>query len=209
MSKPQCFTSSLLGPAIIAALALPMVGLAGPTDPAHSSTVTSTASELARDEVTLTATVVSVDKDSRVITLKGVSGREITVEAGPEVHLDQLNSGDQVTAHYQSAIALELLPADSAEAGTEVESGASSAPLDGKAGLTSGHSVSITSKLTAVDLKHHTVTLTGADGKERVIEVKDPARQARMAKLKVGDMVRITYVEAVAVTVTPRAKHKG
>lgn len=209
MSKPQRFASPLLGTACVLALALPVAGMAQPEELAHAATVHTVASELARDEVTLTATVVAVDPDSRIVTLKGASGREVTVEAGPEVHLDHLKPGDQVTAHYQSAIALELLPADSAEAGTEVESGASSAPLNGKPGMTSGHSVSITSKLTAVDLKHHTVTLTGADGKERVIEVKDPARQARMSKLKVGDMVRITYVEAVAVTVTPKAKPKG
>jgi hypothetical protein len=35
-----------------------------------------------------------------------------------------------------------------------------------------------------------------------VIEVKDPKRQAQMSKLKVGQMVRITYVEALAISVT-------
>jgi Cu/Ag efflux protein CusF len=183
--------------------------MAQPQEMAHASTVTSTASELARDQQTLTATVVAVDQQSRFVTLKGPKGKEVTVEAGPEVHIDQLKPGDQVTAHYQSAIALELLPADSVAAGTEVESGTSSGALQGKPGMATGRSISVTSKLTAVDLKHHTVTLTGADGKERVIEVKDPARQARMSKLKVGDMVRITYVEALAVTVTPKAKPKG
>jgi hypothetical protein len=48
------------------------------------------------------------------------------------------------------------------------------------------------------------VTLLGPDGKQREFEVKDPVRQARMNQLKVGQMVRVTYVEAIAVTVTPK-----
>jgi hypothetical protein len=74
--------------------------------------------------------------------------------------------------------------------------------------MKSGQAVTVTSKLSAVDLKNHTVTLTGPDGKERTIEVKNPERQAQLSKLKVGDMVVATYVEALAVTVTPKAKAK-
>jgi hypothetical protein len=49
------------------------------------------------------------------------------------------------------------------------------------------------------------VTLKGPEGNERVIAVKDPARQAKLSRLKVGDLVRITYVEAIALQVTPGA----
>jgi hypothetical protein len=208
MSKPQFSRSHLLGVAI--AIAVPMAALAQPQDPAHSSTVSSTAHELGREEQTITATVVQVDQQSRFVTLRGPKGKEVTVQAGPEVqNLDQVKPGDQVTAHYQAAVALEILPPDSAQAGTEVESGVATAPKGDKPGGVAGQSVTVTSKLTAIDLKHHTVTLTGADGKQRVIEVKDPTRQAQMSKLKVGDMVRITYVEALAITVTPKAKAKA
>ena len=75
--------------------------------------------------------------------------------------------------------------------------------------MTAGHSITIVAKLAAVDMKNHTVTLLGDNGEKQVIEVKDPARQARMSQLKVGEMVRITYVEAVAVTVTSKGKAKG
>lgn len=208
MSKMQLSPLHVLSLAI--AVALPMAAMAQPQDMAHSSTVSSTVHELGREDQTVTATVVQVDQQSRFVTLRGPKGKEVTIQAGPEVqNLDQVKPGDQVTAHYQAAVALQILPADSAQAGTEVEGGMATAPKGDKPGGIAGQSVTVTSKLTAVDLKHHTVTLTGADGHERVIEVKDPERQAQMGKLKVGDMVRITYVEALAITVTPKAKPKG
>jgi hypothetical protein len=200
--------SYLLGAAI--AMSLPMCALAQPQEVAHSSTVTSTAHEMARSEDTLKATVVKVDRDTRMITLRGADGDEATIEAGPEVkNLDRLNVGDLVTAHYQRAMALELLPAGSASTGVAIEGGAVGNPKGEKPGMTGGHSVTITAKLAAVDMKNHTATLVGDNGEKHVIEVKDPARQARMTQLKVGEMVRITYVEAVAVTVTPQGKPKG
>ncbi len=210
MSKPQVSRSHLLGVAIAMTIAVPMAALAQPQEPAHTSTVSSTAHELGREEHTITATVVQVDPQTRFVTLRGPDGKEETVQAGPDVqNLDQVKPGDKVTAHYEAAVALEILPPDSAQAGTEMESGVSRAAKGATPGGVAGQSVTVTTKLTAIDLKHHTVTLTGADGKPRVIEVKDPARQAQMSKLKVGDMVRITYVEALAITVTPKAKAKG
>ncbi len=200
--------SYLIGAAI--AMALPLCAVAQPQDVAHSSTVHSTAHEMARTEATLTATIVKVDQDTRMITLRGPEGDEALVEAGPEVrNFDQLKAGDQVTAHFQRAMALELLPAGSASTGVAYEGGAVGAPKGAQPGMTAGRTITIVAKLAAVDMKNHTVTLLGDSGEKQVIEVKDPARQARMSLLKVGDMVRITYVEAVAVTVTPKGKAKG
>lgn len=175
---------------------------------AQSSTqapVTATAHELANETETVTATVVAIDHQSRLVTLRTAAGKEDTVEVGPAAkRLDQIKVGDKITMTYQHAVALELLPANSAQAGTEVEGGITRDEKSSKPGGTAEHAVTVTAKLTAVDLTKHTVTLTGADGKPRVIEVKDPTRQARLSKLKVGDMVRITYAEALAVTVTPQ-----
>ncbi|RDI97594.1 hypothetical protein DVT68_14965 [Dyella solisilvae] len=206
MTKPHVSPLSLLAAALAVALALPMASQA--QEVAHSSTVHTTAGELARQEKTLTATVVSIDHDKRLITLRGPSGHEETIEAGPEVkNFDQIKPGDQVSAHFQAALALQILPADGHhQLGTEVEGGTTTAPKGSTPGMTTGHSITVTTKLTALDLKNHTVTLTGEDGHERVIEVKDPERQAQLNRLKVGDLVSITYVEALAITVTPQGK---
>lgn len=199
MNQRYQFRRIALGFAL--ATAIPTYALA--QQATEEAAVTSTAHELKREESTLTATVVSVDQESRQVVLKGPKGNEETIKAGPEIkNLDQLHAGDTVTAKYERAVALELLPADSAERGVEYQSGMKTAEKGATPGGTADQSVSVTSKLTAVDLKNHTVTLTGEDGKSRVIEVKDPKRQAKMKELKVGQMVRITYVEALAISVT-------
>jgi Cu/Ag efflux protein CusF len=203
MKKFRRSTRCLITAAI--ALSTPLLAWAQQTE----APVTSTVHELGREDRSITATVVSIDQATRMVTLKGPKGKEVTVQAGPEVqNLDKVQPGDQVTAHYQSAVAVQVMPADSAQTGVDYQAAQAAAPKGSEPGLKSGQAVTVTSKLSAVDLKNHTVTLTGPDGKERTIEVKNPERQAQLSKLKVGDMVVATYVEALAVTVTPKAKSK-
>jgi len=205
MRKPTFF----LIPALGLALAMPLAVHAQPQTPAPASSAPAGAFELVREQEVQTATVVAIDKQSRFVTLRECKGdkHEFTIEAGPEVrNFDQLKVGDVVIATYQAAAALELLPAGSASTGVVTSSDAARAPKGTLPGAAAQQSISITSKLTAIDLKKHTVTLQGPDGKQRLIEVKDPDRQARMAKLRVGDLVRITYVEAVAIDVTPKPR---
>jgi Spy/CpxP family protein refolding chaperone len=199
-------TLSLI-PALGLALALPLAATAQPQTPAPASSAPGGAFELVREQEVQTATIVDIDKQSRFVTLREGKGtkREFTIEAGPEVrNFDQLKVGDQVIATYQAAAALELLPAGSASTGVVTSTDAARAPKGDLPGGAAQQAISITSKLTAIDLKKHTVTLQGPDGKQRVVEVKDPARQARMTRLRVGDLVRITYVEALAVDVVPK-----
>lgn len=206
--------NKLLIPAIFSmaasfALAAPVAAQAQAAEPASAATVHGKAFELARHEETESATVTNVDHESRFVTLRNAKGSEFTIEAGPEVrNFAQLRAGDVVTITYQAATALELLPANSASPGIETQSDSMRAPKGGKPGVDVGQSVSITSRITALDLVTHTVTLTGPDGKQRKIEVTDPTRQARMSQLKVGDLARMTYVEGVAVKVTPKATAK-
>ncbi|MET0935013.1 MAG: hypothetical protein ABWX83_03440 [Luteibacter sp.] len=189
---------------LVSALSLSMVAVAA-ASPQEQAGAHSTSYELHRDEQSMTASITGIDKQNHLVTLRGPKGKSATVEAGPEVrNFDQLKVGDQVTVSFQSALAFELLPADSAEAGVEATQQVDTAARGDKPGASDQRSVTVTAKLTAVDLKKHTVTLTGADGNSRTIEVKDPSRQARMKALKVGQMVRITYAEALAVSVTPK-----
>jgi hypothetical protein len=206
--------NKLLIPVIVSmatclALAVPSTAQAQAAEPALASTVHGKAFELARHEETQSATVTNVDQQSRFVTLRDAKGTEFTIQAGPEVrNFAQLHAGDIVTVTYQAATALELLPANSALPSIETERDSARAPKGAKPGGEVGQSISITSRITALDLATHTVTLTGPDGKQRKIEVTDPMRQARMSQLKVGDLVRMTYVEGVAVQVTPKATGK-
>lgn len=156
---------------------------------------------------TVSATVVKVDPETRIVTLRNEEGKEVTVEASKDVrNFGQLKAGDVVTLTYDTAIALEIIPESEATRNAVVEGGATRADKGKKPGGTVERSVTITAQLTAIDTAKNTVTLKGPDGNERTIDVKGPKRQARLKTLKVGDFVRITYVEAIAVSVKPKAK---
>jgi len=52
------------------------------------------------------------------------------------------------------------------------------------------------------------VTFIGPSGLSRTVDVVDPKAQQFIAQLKKGDEVELTYVEALAVTVEPKAAAK-
>jgi hypothetical protein len=64
-------------------------------------------------------------------------------------------------------------------------------------------SVTLTTTITAIDLADDTVTLRGPEGRSRTIKVREPAD---LRKVQVGDLVDITYSEAVAIAVRQVAK---
>jgi hypothetical protein len=65
--------------------------------------------------------------------------------------------------------------------------------------------VSVTAKITAIDNKNHTVTLKGPQGKLTTVKVKDPSK---LDLVNVGDLVSVTYTEALAIAVEKAPKTK-
>jgi ribosomal protein S17 len=63
--------------------------------------------------------------------------------------------------------------------------------------------VTATVTITAIDKKAHTVTIKGPKGGTETIKAKDPKN---LEGLKVGDMVEITYTQALAVSLDKSGK---
>ena len=63
--------------------------------------------------------------------------------------------------------------------------------------------VEITTTIEAIDKKTAMVTLKGADGNLTPVKVRDPSK---LDRVRVGDLVTITYSQAVAVAVEPAPK---
>ena len=55
----------------------------------------------------------------------------------------------------------------------------------------------------SVDTSLNTVSFRRPDGLTRVLAIEDPKAQAFIRQLKRGDRVKVTYMEAVAVSVRP------
>ncbi|MBV9192148.1 MAG: hypothetical protein JOZ85_16825 [Betaproteobacteria bacterium] len=145
------------------------------------------AQALKTDEVK--AQVVSLDRLTRAITLKGPKGTVVDMIAGPEVkNFEQLKVGDFVTVRYFQSLALEL--GKPGQAGTSY----------GERPTARGREVRAIAKVTAIDESAKTVSLKGPRGNTVTLDVRNPEH---FKVLKVGDDVLVTYTEAVAFSVTP------
>jgi hypothetical protein len=157
-------------------------------------------------QVDITATVESIDLETRLVSLRSADGRKATIHAGPAVrNLDQVKTGDQVMVSYYEAIGVEVTSADKATQGVEQDVAAVRAPVGSRPAGAIGETLTTTVEIESVDTSFNTVTFKRADGLERVIAIQDPEAQRFIRKLKRGDMVQITYMEAIAVSVQPKA----
>lgn len=149
-------------------------------------------------------TVAAVDKENRTITLKGPKGRTVTLDVQDPSKLDAVKVGDPVVATYVEAVAIQVKKAGSATPGiTTEERRIGSKPGETPAGAI-GREVTVTGTITAVDKKAQTVTIKGPRGHQETVKVKDPKN---LEGVKAGDLIELTYAQALAVSLDrPPAK---
>ena len=148
----------------------------------------------------VTATVVSVDLTSRLVVLKGAKGNLVEIYADERVkNLPQLKVGDTVTAAYAEAVALEVKLAGSTLAKRSEKEDLQTAKLGEKPGMISTTTQTVVAEVTRIDKKKQMASLKTPEGKITDVKVKNPDN---LKKVKVGDMVEVTYTQALAIAVT-------
>ena len=150
-----------------------------------------------------TATVVEINKSTRVVTLKGANGRMLDVVCGEEVkNFAQIHVGDNVKVSYKEALTLELkktrAPLKATASVSTVGAPAGSQP----AGST-GVEVTVLADVVAVDPAKSTISLKGPAGNVIDLKVQNPDQ---FKVVKKGDQVEAVYTQAMAVAVTPVSK---
>jgi Cu/Ag efflux protein CusF len=146
---------------------------------------------------TLTATIESIDKTSRIVTLKTTAGNRLHVNAPDEMEgFASLRIGDVVTATYFEAIAVRLVtpgaPAPSTTPATVVRR------KQGRPGSETLREQSVRATVTAVDLAAPSLTVKTTEGTERTMKVTDAAQ---LKAVKVGDSLDVTFYESRLVSV--------
>lgn len=151
-----------------------------------------------------TATVESVDPDTRTLVLRNSEGHQTLVVAGPEVrNFDQIEAGDTVSATYHEALLAEVMPKGAESDEPQAAAATSRAEPGERPAASVATSVSTNVVIESVDQSFDTVTFKRPDGIVRTVAVEDPKATQFVQGLKPGDEVRITYTEATAITVTP------
>ena len=142
-------------------------------------------------------TVDAVDKEKGTVTLKGPKGRRVTLAVKDTSKLDAIAVGDPVVATYIEAVAFQVRKAGSGAApGMSVkEERATSKPGETPAGAVA-REITVTATIDAIDKKGKTVTIRGPEGNAETIKVRNPKN---LEGVKVGDLVDITYAQALAV----------
>lgn len=154
------------------------------------------------DELTAKATVVSVDKSTRMITLRREDGKMISVSAGPDVrNFDQINAGDTLRVRYKETLSVMQTPAGTTAGTAE----AALASGRAKAGAMPGGGVGVLAsarvKIESVDKEKNIVVYSLSGGELATVRAQRPEGKEFIQGLKVGDVVQIDYAVSVALSV--------
>ncbi|HUJ78685.1 MAG TPA: hypothetical protein VLY45_00055 [Nitrospiria bacterium] len=154
---------------------------------------------ISQNVVSVTAKVKAVDLNTRIVTLERADGSTVEVYAGEQVrNLPQVRVGDNVTVTYYQSLAYDVTKAGEGSPGVTTAETLARAKPGEKPGGAAGRIITITATITAIDKTAQTVTLKGPEGNTLTVKARDPKK---LEKVAVGDLVNITYTEAVAILV--------
>jgi hypothetical protein len=159
---------------------------------------------IAEETVTVTATVTAVDQAKRTVTLLGPDGTTRTINVPDEVkNLPQVKRGDLVTATIYESVAYEVRKKGTAEPGVAAAADMATAPVGAMPAAAGAGAITVTATITSIDKQTGTVKLKGPEGNVVPVKVKD---ESRLDNVRVGDLVDITYTQAVAIAVEKAPK---
>jgi hypothetical protein len=156
--------------------------------------------------ITATATVTAIDMENRLVTIEGPEGDSMVIQASRQVkNLPQVEVGDKVKISYFASKTVDIAkPGDDVKLGTEVSEVEGTAPAGEKPAAAAGVAVTRTVEVMFVDPYQKYITFLSPDRGLRKISLKDtPQLQHYLNELKKGDIVQVTFTEAMAIAVEP------
>lgn len=149
------------------------------------------------------ATIEKLDLEKRRVTARRADGVLVTAKVDEAVKdLGKLKVGDEVKVDYYESTTYEIVKVDPKETRKEVTSHTSEASPPGKMPEIKGQlETTIIATIQEIDSQGRFVKLKGPEG-EFSVPVSDPKN---LKYLKVGNQVKVTYAESLAVKVI---KHK-
>jgi hypothetical protein len=154
------------------------------------------------NEYTATVSVVSVDKEHRVLTLRREDGSLFAVNVGPDArNFDKIAAGNNVRVRYRESLAAELRPKSEGSKPVEAAIGAARAKAGARPAGAVGMAISARVKIEALDLAHDIVVFSLPSGELSAHRLKTAEGRAFAKGLAIGDMVQLDCDVAVALSV--------
>jgi len=156
-------------------------------------------------QLRVTATVKAIDAASRRLTLQDHAGATQTIAVGPQVErLGEVAVGDTVEVEVEQELVLELQSAGTASVPLTAAAVGVRAPQGQAPEGVAAAGVQATVTVTAIDSGNRMVVFQGPGG--NLYQVK-AGPDVKLEKLKVGDRLLATYIEAVAMKLEKPAKN--
>ena len=152
--------------------------------------------------VEVKGTITDINKETRDITIMGSKGDLHTITAGPEVErFDEIEVGEVVTFDFYKYVKAEFRKPTEAELAEPlvIIAEAGKAGLDVEPGAAVGAMVKAVVTIQVINLPFMYVNIQGPEGDFTTIHMKD---KDLIQQLHVGQVVILTYAEAVAVSLT-------
>ncbi|MEA3412878.1 MAG: hypothetical protein U9R74_15265 [Pseudomonadota bacterium] len=164
------------------------------------------AEAVAEDAIVILATVESIDQETRVVTLRFPDDSTETFVAGEAVrNLAQVKKGDLVIMEYFEGLAVALEPKGAGVRERSDEVAVTGARPGEKPAVSVRETLQLVATVQAVDEKAGTVTLKGPE-QTATFKVSD---DIDLSKVSTGSELIVTYLQYVAVSVTPAPKVSG
>jgi|GEM_PF-3416626 len=154
--------------------------------------------------VEIEGTITKINKDTREVTIMGTNGELDTVTAGEDVkRFDEIAIGDIITLEYLKFLRAEFRKPtpEEIEEPLVVMAEAEKAEMDAEPGAALGAVVKAVVSIQVINLPFKFVIIEGPNGNLTTIDVKD---EELLKKLHVGQVVILTYGEAVAISLNKK-----
>jgi hypothetical protein len=152
------------------------------------------------EAIKITAVVTAIDAKNRIVTLQGPEGNEFSVLADAAVkNFAQIKVGDKLVVEYIQAVALDFQKGDGIRMMSSIDDSAR-AKAGQRPGAAALRKVTVVTNIWAVNQAKGTVLVRGPFGHFTELKLKDPSL---LGGVKVGDQMKVTYTDAVAIGFTP------
>ncbi len=147
-----------------------------------------------------TVTVTKINKTTRHLTVKKPDGSKQTFQVPSEIAMfDKLKVGDKVDVDYGERVALDVLPVGSKPTASEAV-----ATGPGMAGRTA----KVSAEIVGIDPTTNHITFKGPDGDVETVAVQDPTLRQKLPSLQPGQVVQLTFTQAIVSSIQPHDSKK-
>lgn len=182
-------------PILLAVLLL----FASPAWSEESAPATDKPSMYTSQTVIITAVVEAINHETREVTLRGPEGKTVEFVASEEArNLPQVKVGDIVMAEYVQSMSIEVFANDGSVPGAGELAIAGRSEEGEMPALAAIDAIVITAIVEEINIEANTFKLKGPSGEIKEYTARDPEN---LKKAAVGDLVVITYTEAIAISV--------